>query len=225
MNLALFAAAYALFHATHKVADYWLQTDWMAQNKSKGGPLWGWVNPALSIHLAVYAISFTPALLLLQRFGGITSSEVAIAFWAIYLPHGWMDRRRFLTWFCEETKGWRSDNLVDLPITPERLSEAFFGHVKTFVVDSEQNLQTLGLPQMTVKNASVMAYVRKTDSLYTKNLDLPGWIKLPNNEFTSFVRTRDLTPLEAAIRTHVFIEMDQSFHYLSLLLVALWLAM
>lgn len=103
-----FAAAYALFHFTHGVADYWVQTHWMAQNKSKPK---GWLIP-LSAHVVSYTLLFIPALILV----GVkpASWRLVVYLLAIGLPHAWMDRRVFLTWFCRVTKGWKQPALKPL---------------------------------------------------------------------------------------------------------------
>lgn len=109
LNWGLMGAIYAMFHATHGVADYWLQTDWMAQNKSKN---WH----ALGAHIAVYAGSFIPVVLVLKELTTIEDWKLMALPFVVGLPHAWMDRRAFLKWFCLVTKKW-SD--YDIPkLTP-----------------------------------------------------------------------------------------------------------
>lgn len=140
MNWGLMGAIYAMFHAAHGMADYWGQTDWQAQNKAKN-----WL--ALWSHATNYGLSVgTASLILWYADAGVASWKLAALPLVIALPHAWMDRRHFLTWFCEKTKGWSQD-------------------------------------------------------------DIPK-----------------LTPIQAAVRVHVSIHMDQKFHYACLLLTAAWLA-
>lgn len=111
INLPTFAAAYGLFHVTHGIADYWFQTPWMAQNKSKS-----FVNLPLLTHCTVYALSFIPALLLLGL--KITTLELwTVVIGYILIPHALMDNRIFLTWFNKTTKGWNAP--IDREIAAE----------------------------------------------------------------------------------------------------------
>lgn len=104
MDFGLFAAAYCLFHATHGIADYWLQTDYQAANKTKK-------IDALSRHIIVYTLSFIPALLLLGV--PFLSLKMLALLLLIGLPHMWMDTRKFLYWFIAKTKNWK-ENFGDL---------------------------------------------------------------------------------------------------------------
>lgn len=101
IDYAFFAAAYALFHFTHGVADYWLQTSWMANNKSKT-----WINLPLTTHAVIYTLSFIPALWVLSV--EAVSSKWLLSLFVIGVPHLAMDNRKFLTWFNQKTKGWTS---------------------------------------------------------------------------------------------------------------------
>jgi hypothetical protein len=139
INLCVMGAAYAMLHAVHGVADYWIQSDWMAQNKTKN-----W--KALLLHVTTYSLAFFGIGWTLMVQAGLPQWKCLALPLVIGIPHAWMDRRRFLTWFCEKTKGWK----------PE---------------------------------------------------DIPA-----------------LTPIQAAVRVHVSIHMDQKFHYLCLMLTAAWLA-
>jgi hypothetical protein len=111
-DLALFAAAYALFHFTHGIADYWLQTSWMANNKSKK-----FINLPLTVHVVIYSLSFIPALLVV----GVpaASSKLLLSLFVIGVPHLLMDNRLFLTWFNRVTKGWTAPKDRELPYVHE----------------------------------------------------------------------------------------------------------
>ncbi len=97
MNHALFASAFILFFVSHGIADYWIQTDFQARNKAKD--LW-----ALSRHVLTYTLCFIPALLIL----GVSAAswEFYAVLLSIGLPHAWMDRRTFLSWFLRTLKDW-----------------------------------------------------------------------------------------------------------------------
>jgi hypothetical protein len=99
---------YAMLHATHVVADYWFQTDWQAQNKTKR---WD----ALLCHIAVYSLSFAWTGELLWQMAAIPHWKVFALPLVVGIPHGWMDRRKFLTWFCAVTKGWKPEDIPTLP--------------------------------------------------------------------------------------------------------------
>lgn len=107
LDLGLMGGIYAMFHAAHGVADYWLQTDWMAQNKGKQ---WN----ALLIHTIVYALVFAPIGCGLMVAGTIPAWKALALPFVVGIPHGWMDRRKFLGWFCEKTKGWKAEDIPNL---------------------------------------------------------------------------------------------------------------
>lgn len=106
MNLSIFAAIFVVFYVAHGIADYWVQTDWQAQNKSK--------NPvALWRHVGSYSFTFAFALALLAFLVPLAPWKAVVALAAIGLPHAALDNRKLVSWFCERTKGWRRDNMVD----------------------------------------------------------------------------------------------------------------
>ena len=113
IDYALFAAAYALFHFTHGIADYWLQTQWMANNKGKK-----WINLPLTTHVVIYSLSFIPALLILGV--PVVSSKLLLLLFAIGVPHLLMDNRIFLTWFNKTTKGWTAPKDRMMPVVEPR---------------------------------------------------------------------------------------------------------
>lgn len=108
MNWGLVGGIYAALHATHGIADYWLQTDWQAQNKSKN-----W--KALAAHIIVYSIAFAPLALLLDVTTDIPLWKLNLLPFVVGLPHAWMDRRKFLGWFLRTTKGWKPEDMATLP--------------------------------------------------------------------------------------------------------------
>lgn len=99
-DLAIFGATYALFHATHGVFDYLLQTGWMGDNKSKR---WD----ALLVHCSVYTFGFALALWFLERFGdvSISSGQFFTVLGWIFLTHVFMDNRKFLMWYVHKLRG------------------------------------------------------------------------------------------------------------------------
>jgi hypothetical protein len=107
-NFGLIGAAYAMMHATHGIADYWLQTDWQAQNKAKN-----WT--ALLNHVFSYSIAFIPTGQFLFHCDGISLRKALLLPLVIGIPHLIMDRRRFLNWFLLKAKGWRSEDMATLP--------------------------------------------------------------------------------------------------------------
>lgn len=110
MDWGLMGAIYAMMHATHGIADYWLQTDWMAQNKSKD-----W--EALRMHVVIYSFSFMPIAWMLVFAGHLPVWKTVALPFVIGIPHAWMDRRRFLAWFLHKTKGWSPEPNLGQPAT------------------------------------------------------------------------------------------------------------
>lgn len=123
MNWGLMGAIYAMLHATHGIADYWFQTDWQAQNKSKR---WD----ALIQHACVYGLSFAWIGWVLANLGYISWDKAIALPFVIAIPHAWMDRRRFLGWFLRTTKGWTPE--LD-PGQPATLMAAQIIAVRTHV--------------------------------------------------------------------------------------------
>lgn len=155
INWGVMGATYAMLHAVHGVADYWLQTDWQAQNKTKN-----W--KALLSHVVIYSMAFWCVGWVLLAYAGLAQWKCAVLPLVIGIPHGWMDRRKFLMWFCDKAKGWKYTDLEKIVV---------------------ENKDRLNIAEGPVKLA-----------------------------------------LTAAVRTHVVIHMDQKFHYLCLMLTAMWLA-
>lgn len=137
MNWTIMSVIYCMFHAIHGVADYWVQTDWQAKNKSKN-----W--KALWTHVLTYSLCFVPVSILLHYSTNISKTKLLLLPVVIGLCHAFMDQRKFLNWFLFKTKGWGP---ADFPAPPEYID-----------------------------------------------------------------------------RTHVTIHMDQKYHYLCLLLTAIWIA-
>lgn len=99
-NFGLMGGIYAMLHAVHGLGDYWMQSDFQAQNKSKN-----W--KALYAHVAVYSLAFlSVSVVLIYLAPGVPFWKKAILPFVIGIPHAWMDRRKFLGWFCAKTKGW-----------------------------------------------------------------------------------------------------------------------
>lgn len=107
IDFGLMGATYAMLHAVHGVADYWVQTDWQAQNKSKN---WrALANHALTYGLCFYSVSFV-----LHYLSDVPIWKALALPWVVLLPHAWMDRRRFLGWFLRTTKGWKPEDMATL---------------------------------------------------------------------------------------------------------------
>lgn len=144
MNLSVFAATFAVFFVAHGIADYWVQTDWQAQNKSK--------NPvALWRHVLTYSLTFAPALVFLGVVANLPAWKLPVALLAIGLPHAALDTRKLIAWFCEKTKGWRRDNMVAYeengvallrPLNPWEIAVRF--HV-TIALDQKAHFLCLAL--------------------------------------------------------------------------------
>jgi hypothetical protein len=213
---ALFAAAYALFHATHGIADYWLQTDWQAQNKSKNAA-------ALWKHASIYTMAFTPALFILEMTMGWnpTTKWAGFIFCAlVMLPHAWMDTRKPIAWFCYKFKDWRPDNQVELS-----RQQLFEKYSVMHTVNRQSNLLHFHAFDAVMASGATnhpgLVYVRESDTFHYATAvagHITGW-----SEF-DVVRTRDLTPFEVALRLHVTIALDQKFHYACLAIAALFVA-
>lgn len=190
---AVAAYAYALCHATHGIADYWVQRDWQAQAKSKkgllpftlvqekspspedGDSLWwtfkwtGW-NTAVWSHAIEYATCFLPTFWLL----GMTYEQMALGWLMVLIPHAWMDTRRFLNWFVHKTKGW----------APGDLGQAFIDEVLDYTPPCEDGC---------------CGNRWNADPLVVEGL-----------------------LYKAAVRVHVNIHMDQHFHKACLMALACW---
>lgn len=141
MNLSVFAATFVVFFVAHGIADYWVQTDWQAQNKSK--------NPvALWRHVLTYSVTFVPALIFLGLVVPLAPWQIPVALLAIALPHAALDNRKLVAWFCERTKGWRRDNMVDngdgtlRPLNPWEIAVRF--HV-TIALDQKAHFLCLAV--------------------------------------------------------------------------------
>lgn len=102
---AAFAAIFIMFYVSHGIADYWVQTDWQAQNKSKNAK-------ALWTHAATYTATFIPAVIAITMILGLPFWTPIVILAAIGIPHALVDNRKLITWFCAKTKGWRPDNKV-----------------------------------------------------------------------------------------------------------------
>lgn len=107
IDFGLMGGIYAMLHAVHGIADYWFQTDWQAQNKSKN-------IQALGHHAIVYSFSFLPVAIALSMFSEVDQQKLGILPLVIGIPHAWMDRRRFLGWFLRTTKGWKPEDMATL---------------------------------------------------------------------------------------------------------------
>jgi hypothetical protein len=219
---AIFAAAYGLMHALHGVADYWLQTDWQAQNKSKN-------FQALNTHVLVYSIVMVLVFFPLSLMGWhepFSWTGYAFGAW-IYLTHAFMDTRKPIAWFCEKTKGWSRDGKVHVTHTLEELIRM----QGAAVVNCAAQLPYMGgsdpskpgtLPPFVYASdvKKFYAYRPRAASSLDTDYELGGWV--PFEPATGYAR--ELTPLETAVRLHVTIAMDQKFHYLTLAIAALFLS-
>lgn len=226
-QLAAFATFYALFHVAHGIADYWVQSDWQAQNKNK--------NPvALWTHASTYGLTFVPFTLLGAWLTGLPLAYVPLAIAAIFIPHGLIDNRKLITWFCAKTKGWRPDNQVPWPVTPERLMDRFArnGAEEAFVVATRADLETLPLYHGGTcrYDGNQFAWVEDEQKVASRYLRVWETDKHKNGQWSvggwggDFPALRPLNPWEIAIRLHVTIALDQQLHKLCLMLVALALA-
>lgn len=107
INWGLLGGVYAMLHAVHGIADYWLQTDWQAKNKSSN-----W--KALGMHLLSYGTSFWAVSIALHFWASVPVWKCVALPFVVALPHGWMDRRKFLGWFLLKTKGWKPEDMAML---------------------------------------------------------------------------------------------------------------
>ena len=92
-----FAILFILFYIAHKIGDYWVQTDWQAQNKAKR-------FDALFWHGFTYALTFMPCAALAYASGTISLTAVALTYPLVMLPHMWFDTRKPLDWYWVHVK-------------------------------------------------------------------------------------------------------------------------
>lgn len=229
MNLAIFAAIFVMFYVTHGIADYWVQTDWQAQHKSK--------NPvALWRHVGSYTLTFAPALALLVFLVPLAPWKALVAIAAIALPHAALDNRKLITWFCERTKGWRRDNMVPWPVTSERLMERYAanGAEEAFVVATRADLDAIPLYHGGAHryDGNQFAWVEDEQMVSSRHLRTRETDRHKNGQWSrggwdwdgDLELMRPLNAWEIAVRFHVTIALDQKAHYLCLAAVAAWLA-
>ncbi len=93
---------FIVFVLSHLVGDFLLQTDWQAQNKAGGLGANPVQRRALASHVAVYALTFVPALIWLA--GEIGARAVAIGA-LIAVPHLVQDDGRLLASYIRRVKG------------------------------------------------------------------------------------------------------------------------
>lgn len=84
----------------HVVGDYFFQTSWMANNKTKPGLL-GWF--AASMHSLVYAASV------------VTVTQILSLEWmiAVFLSHVFIDKYSIGKWYLSQVKGMRVPKKYD----------------------------------------------------------------------------------------------------------------
>src|SRR3990167_754741 len=95
--MADFAVLFVLFYIAHKIGDYWVQTDWQAQNKAKR-------FDALLAHGVTYGLTFVPFMAIAAAGGVIAWWVVATFPIAITVPHMWFDTRKPLDWYWVHVK-------------------------------------------------------------------------------------------------------------------------
>lgn len=92
-----FTTLFVLFYVAHKIGDYWVQTDWQANNKaSNPEALWG--------HALTYGLTFVPFLIAATVAGVTEPWAVFGGFGLIMLPHAWFDTRKPLNWYWVHVK-------------------------------------------------------------------------------------------------------------------------
>ena len=230
LNLTHFAFAFILFFVTHGIADYWIQTDWQAANKSR--------NPAaLWRHIATYTLAFVPVTLLLHHQLQLPIEKALWILPLIGLPHAALDNRKLITWFCHKTKGWRPDHKVEVRMTESELvrvaseviaEEVGKAYYHRLYERHEKNVR-YRKPEMAEGVDHYYLVIEETQTLCKWIPDGPQWHNDVSQGFWSGVRhwpvqLRDLSPWEIAVRFHVGIALDQKAHYLCLALLAAWLA-
>jgi hypothetical protein len=92
-----FTALFILFYVAHKIGDYWVQTDWQANNKATN-----WI--ALWSHGTTYALTFMPFVTLAVVTDVISPVAAFASFGLIQLPHVWFDTRKPLNWYWVHVK-------------------------------------------------------------------------------------------------------------------------
>lgn len=111
-HLVTFAAAWIALITAHHVADYLLQTDWMAANKPAPGeqPAAARCGRALSwaanqAHAGAHTLAELSALLLLAGTVGLPlhAAGVATAIALTHVTHGLIDRRWIVRWWMTHT--------------------------------------------------------------------------------------------------------------------------
>lgn len=93
---------FAVFLVSHLVGDYLLQTDWQAVNKRGGLSRNREARRALFSHVAVYTLSFVPALIWLAS--SRATWEFALLP-VIFIPHLIQDDSRLLMAYNRRIKG------------------------------------------------------------------------------------------------------------------------
>lgn len=213
LDPAIFAAIFVILYVAHGIGDYWVQTDWQAQNKAKN-------KAALLLHVSTYTLTFAPALLAIATFRSLNVGEFLVALLAIAVPHALLDTRKLITWFCEKTKGWRRDNQVNL----YRDEQDYRQKSDTRIIYSAQLDR---ISPVREPGPSPTLYTDDT-RVYYCSVPYEGEGGEPVFKWVPFAppihATRDLNPWEIAIRLHVTIALDQKAHYLCLAAVAAWLA-
>lgn len=92
-----FAVLFVLFYIAHKIGDYWVQTDWQAQNKAKR-------FDALLAHGTTYGLTFVPFMAIAAAAGIVTWWHLFLVPIAITAPHMWFDTRKPLDWYWVHVK-------------------------------------------------------------------------------------------------------------------------
>jgi hypothetical protein len=95
---------FAVFVVSHALGDYLLQTDWQATHKRGGLGRDYTARLALLTHVAVYTVSFVPALIWLSDDGLNFTGALLVAL-GIFVPHMVQDDGRLLSRYIRTVKG------------------------------------------------------------------------------------------------------------------------
>jgi hypothetical protein len=96
--MTAFVTVFVLCYIAHKIGDYWVQTDWQAQNKARRAD-------ALWFHALTYTACFVPVFIGIDMAGVTTVPlSVLILLASVLLPHAWFDTRKPLNWYWTNVK-------------------------------------------------------------------------------------------------------------------------
>lgn len=206
ISLPVLGAAYALFHATHGVGDYIFQRDWQAQNKSKQGLLPFTYGP-------VSGETFC---------GEVTGNDFKWIGWnravwshAIEYSLGFLPALFFLHAYNPGFSiflAWLGILLPHAWMDTRKFLTWFVQKTKGWMPGDLARLAQTGF-NLRTKFVSSTPVIKGGDTY-----------SVPAGNYIEVGDPLEHAMLQAAVRVHVTIHLDQKFHYACLLLTALYVA-